>query len=393
MKNFDFLVNSIAQTHEGFQQQAAKAVNINLTLRNWLIGFYIVEFEQNGEDRAKYGENLIQNLASHIDQPSLSFRNLKLFRQFYSAYPQIRHAVAGQLVNSGFLSSSPIMQTVSAQLQLAEKQNVPIGQTLSAQLELAENGDLANPNVPNVAYYKNLIQRVSFSNFVELLKIENSTKRRFYELLILKTTPSIRELQRQINTLAYERMGMSHDNDKAFEQLSQKIEPESAVDAVKSIYLFDFMGLKSEQLIEERELETALLNHVQEFILELGHGFCFEARQQRILIDEEYYFADLVFYHRILKCHILIELKIDAFKHEYLSQLNTYVAYYREEIKRTDDNPPIGILLCTEKGTKLVEYALSGMDEQLFVSKYLVELPNKEQLEAFIIKEMRKWKH
>ena len=127
-------------------------------------------------------------------------------------------------------------------------------------------------------------------------------------------------------------------------------------------------------------------------MIELGHGFCFEARQKRMLIDDEYFFVDLVFYHRILKCHVLIDLKIDQFKHEYLSQLNSYVSYYREEVKRADDNNPIGILLCTEKGKKLVEYALSGMDEKLFVSKYLLELPKKEQLEAFILKELKAWK-
>jgi hypothetical protein len=130
---------------------------------------------------------------------------------------------------------------------------------------------------------------------------------------------------------------------------------------------------------------------LQAFIQELGIGFCFEARQKRILIDDEYYFVDLVFYHRILKCHILIELKIDSFKHEHLSQLNTYVAYFNSEIRRFDDNPAIGILLCTEKGKKLVEYATAGMDNQLFASKYLLELPKKEQLEEFIEKEVKKW--
>ncbi len=151
------------------------------------------------------------------------------------------------------------------------------------------------------------------------------------------------------------------------------------------------MELKTEGLLEEKELETALLTHLQAFIVELGNGFCFEARQKRILIDDEYFFVDLVFYHRILKCHILLELKIDKFKHEHLSQLNTYVSYFREEIKRPDDNDPIGILLCTEKGNKLVEYALNGMDEQLFVSKYLLELPDKKQLTQFVEQELVKW--
>jgi hypothetical protein len=162
--------------------------------------------------------------------------------------------------------------------------------------------------------------------------------------------------------------------------------------AIKNIYTFDFLGYKNDGLMEEKDLESALLNHLQDFIQELGLGFCFEYRQKRILIDDEYYFADLVFYHRILKCHIIIELKVDAFKHEHLAQLNTYVAYYNAEVKRPDDNPAIGILLCTEKGKKLVEYATAGMDNQLFVSKYLLELPKKEDLEGFIQKEMQTWK-
>ncbi|WP_206019707.1 PDDEXK nuclease domain-containing protein [Runella sp. SP2] len=167
---------------------------------------------------------------------------------------------------------------------------------------------------------------------------------------------------------------------------------QQAVKVFEDNNLYDFLGLRSDGLIEEKNLETALLNHLQDFIQELGLGFCFECRQKRILIDDEYFFADLVFYHRILKCHVIIELKVDAFKHEYLSQLNTYVAYYNAEVKRDDDNQSIGILLCTEKGKKLVEYATAGMDNQLFVSKYLLELPKKEQLEAFILNELKAWK-
>ena len=170
-----------------------------------------------------------------------------------------------------------------------------------------------------------------------------------------------------------------------------KISPELPQNAIKNIYSFDFLNLKSEGLLEEKDLETALLNHLQEFIQELGLGFCFECRQKRILIDDEYFFADLVFYHRILKCHVIIELKLDVFKHEYLSQLNTYVAFYNAEVKRADDYPAIGILLCTEKGNKLVEYATAGMDQQLFISKYLVKLPKKEDLEAFVIKVVKNW--
>ncbi|MCU0328914.1 MAG: PDDEXK nuclease domain-containing protein [Chitinophagales bacterium] len=233
---------------------------------------------------------------------------------------------------------------------------------------------------------------MSYSHIEQLLQIEDGLKRTYYEISCIKGTWSVKELKRQINTLAYERVGFSGNHDFAQKQLLEKITPELPENAIKNIYTFDFLGINNDGLIEEKDLEAALLNHLQDFIQELGLGFCFENRQKRILIDDEYFFADLVFYHRILKCHVIIELKIDAFRQEYLGQLNTYVAFYNAEIKRPDDNPAIGILLCTEKGKKLVEYATAGMDNHLFVSKYLLELPKKEELEEFIQKEMASWK-
>ncbi|MFY7667606.1 MAG: PDDEXK nuclease domain-containing protein [Crocinitomicaceae bacterium] len=380
--HFENLVNNIEQIHHHFQQQAVKAVNVSLTIRNWLIGFYIVEFEQNGADRAKYGEKLMKSLSDKISGKGLSETNLKLSRQFFKVYPEMM-----ELFNSSFKSLLPktIGQLVTDEIENSDNENTIISQLSTDEFKKKE--DLPN----KLNYYRQLIEKVSFTHFVELLKIEDKTKRSFYELFILKATPSIIEFKRQINSLAYERVGLSANTEIAFEQLHNKIEPEQISDAVKSVFFFDFLGLKSNDLVEEQELETALINHLQAFIQELGIGFCFEARQKRILIDDEYYFTDLVFYHRILKCHILIELKIDSFKHEHLSQLNTYVAYFNAEIRRFDDNPAIGILLCTEKGKKLVEYATAGMDNQLFVSKYLLELPKKEQLEEFIEKELKNW--
>jgi predicted nuclease of restriction endonuclease-like (RecB) superfamily len=375
MINFDSLSESIQRTHTALQQEAVKAVNISMTIRNWLIGCYIVEFEQNGEDRAKYGKFLLQKLADNLNQPSLSYRNLKLFRQFYNEYPQIRQSITALLENTDFIINSfQIGQLATAQLK-------NILRLPTSELKTTDN-QIFN-------YHKKAIQCISFTHFVELIKIKDPTQRQFYELLILKTQPSVAQLKKQIHSLAFERVGLSQNTALGFDELLQKIEPSSPIDSIKSHYIFDFLKLGSYNLIEENTLEQALINHLQEFIVELGNGFCFEARQKKILIDEEYYFVDLVFYHRILKCHVLIELKADQFKHEHLSQLNTYVSYYREEVKQTDDNPPIGILLCTQKGTKLVEYALSGMDEKLFVSKYLLQLPSKEVLQAFIEKELK----
>lgn len=354
-----------------------------MTLRNWLIGFYIVEFEQKGEDRAAYGENLFKLLSARISLKGLGETNLRLSRQFYKFYPQVGGLFEASI--SEFLAVS-IRQTLSDELQHIDYDVVKIH-----QLPSDESITPLNP-AEYQNYFQNLVERTSFSHFVELIKIEDETKRKFFELIILKTTPSVQELKRQINTLAYERVGLSQDLDLATNQLLGKIEPTKVEDSIKNIYLFDFLGIRNNGLIEETDLEAALVNHLQEFILELGNGFCFEARQKRILIDDTYFFADLVFYHRILKCHVIIEIKVDAFAHQHLSQLNTYVAYYNAEVKQKDDNPAVGILLCTEKGQKLVEYATAGMDNQLFVSKYLLELPQKETLEAFIKTEMKKWK-
>ena len=144
-------------------------------------------------------------------------------------------------------------------------------------------------------------------------------------------------------------------------------------------------GLNERALVTENDLEQSILDNLQRFLLEMGHGFCFEARQKRILIDEDYFFADLVFYHRILKCHIIVELKIDKFRHEYASQLNMYLNYFKAEVMQPDDNPPIGILLCTEKGDTLVKYATAGLDPNIFVQKYMIELPSEEEIKRFIL--------
>jgi predicted nuclease of restriction endonuclease-like (RecB) superfamily len=208
----------------------------------------------------------------------------------------------------------------------------------------------------------------------------------------IKGTWSVRELKRQINSLYFERMGMSKKPELLSQLTQQEIVPQTPNEIVKSVYAFEFLGLNAKDAVEESDLETALLDQLQHFMLEMGHGFCLEARQRKILIGDEYFFVDLVFYHRILKCHVLVELKVEDFNHHNVGQLNTYVNYYKAEVMQPDDNPTVGILLVTQKNNALVEYATAGMDNQLFVSKYLLELPKKEELAAFIQKEIAAWK-
>jgi predicted nuclease of restriction endonuclease-like (RecB) superfamily len=377
--NFDTLVSEIQHATDHFRQNAIKAVNINLTLRNWIVGFYIVEFEQKGEDRAIYGSHLLQKLAVTIDVKGLTAPELSRCRQFYSSYPQILGTVTQEFKS---IVSSSILGMLSQKLQLNqndENEVITLSKKLTGELEIKEND----------AYLETLLITTSYSHFVELIKIDDLTKRKFYELLILKTTPSVKELQRQINTLTFERLGLTKDKTIGFNELQRKIIPQKNEDIVKSYYFFEFLNLKNPHLVQENDLEEALITHLQQFMIELGNGFCFEARQKRILIGDEYYFIDLVFYHRILKCHILVELKTEKANHEHIGQLKTYINYYKKEISLASDNPPIGILLVTDHNKALVEYAVADSDKDLFVSQYELQLPDKEKLILFIENELK----
>jgi len=372
--DFKNLQEQILFTHNELYLNAVKSINIHLSIRNWLIGYYIVEFEQEGEDRAKYGSTIIKELSKNIQIKGLGETNLKQCRKFFIVYPEI-----SQSVTDLFKSNTIYPVSLKSQLMTVF--------SFSQKSKLINSADIKVAS----SYYSKLIKNISFTHFVELFKIEDEIKRKFYELLILKTFPSVEELKNKIATLSYERVELSQNSESTFEELENKITPSTVTDIIKSIYFFDFLDLPNSHLMHENELEEALIAHLEKFILELGNGFCFEGRQKRIVIDDEYYFVDLVFYHRILKCHILIELKTDKFKHEHLSQLNSYVACYKDQISCHDDNPPIGILLCTDKGKQMVQYALAGMEEKLFVSKYLINLPDKSTLAAFLEKELQKF--
>lgn len=235
-----------------------------------------------------------------------------------------------------------------------------------------------------------LISKLSYSHLELLLPIDNQIKRTFYELEAIKGTWSIRELKRQIGSQLFERSGAVNFPKKILPK--QIISPKGPTDIIKNSYAFDFLNLTPTELTQETDLEDALFHHLQEFILELGYGFCFESGQRRILIGERYYFVDLVFYHRILKCHVLVELKIGQFEYGDLGQLNTYVNFFKEEIREPTDNLPIGILLVAGKDKALVKYATGGMDKNLFIQEYMIQLPEKEKLEGYLLSELKKLK-
>lgn len=376
--NFPQLTNNIIITHEILQNNTIRAINKNITARNWLIGLWIVEFEQNGEDRAKYGDKLLHNISKAISIKGLGITSLSQCRKFYLIYPNIGFEIKNYLSNY-----TKIFQSSTEKLQLTD--NKVINKTIIRNSQILQTASEKLPQVETNKLFNNL----SFTHFVELIYIDDPLKRLFYEIETIKGHWSVKELHRQIESLCYERSKFSKNPEKLLTMIHKNAEISNATNIVKSPYVFEFLGFNNSDIVEENDFEKTLITHIQNFILELGDGFCFETRQKRILIDNEYFFVDLVFYHRILKCHILIELKTRKFNYADIAQLNMYVSYYREQIMRYDDNAPIGILLCTDTSSEMVKYATAGMDENIFISKYLLQLPSKESLIEFLNKELK----
>jgi len=348
---FDDLSESIIQTHQSAQYTAIRAVNQMATLRNWLIGCYIVEYEQKGSDRAKYGERLLKRLEERVNTKGLNVTLFQTSRLFYNSYPQI---------------GSLIYATASHKLQ-------------SGQICATASHEFVTPA-------NDILAKLSFSHIREIMTQDDPLARFFYETECIKGTWSVKELRRQISTNLYFRSGASQDPKKLLASIMPETNTPSLT--IRQPFTFEFLGLQAKDVITESDLEEALITHLQDFLLELGKGFCFEARQKRMIIDDEYYFADLVFYNRLLHCSVIVELKNDEFHHEYLGQLNAYVSFFKENEMHEGDNPPVGILLCTRKGKKMVEYAIAGMDNNLFVSTYMLQLPDKSTLEKFLLDEI-----
>lgn len=214
-------------------------------------------------------------------------------------------------------------------------------------------------------------------------------KRVFYETEAIRNNWSVRELQRAMNSMLFERTGLSKDKESVLEKHRQGsgLKPE---DVFRNPYILDFLGLAENISYVETDLEQAIINHIQSFLLEMGQGFCFEARQKRITFDNTHYRIDLVFYHRILKCHILLDLKMTEFSHADAGQMNVYLNYYKENECQNGDNDPIGIILCAGKNETLVKYATMGLSQKIFVSKYLMNLPSEEELQKIIEEEKEK---
>lgn len=353
---YDDLVVAVKNVHQYSYQESVKAINRYATMRNWLIGFFIVEYQQKGKDRATYGQRLLRSLEESLQTRGLNVTLFQNSRLFYACYPQMAELFQMKIQPTPLVKSADV-DTLSDIQPTA----------------LVESATDCNT----------IVSKLSFAHITELVHIKDETVRLFYEKECIRCGWSVRELHRFIVTNLHVRVGMSKNPNDVMAPLPSG-NSMNALD-IRQPFTFEFLGLKATEVLRESDIEDALLSHLQEFLLEMGKGFCFEARQKRIIIDDEYYYADLVFYHRILHCCVIVELKNDEFRHEHLGQLNAYVSYYKDYEMHEGDNPPIGILLCTKAGKQMVEYALAGMDNNLFVSTYLLQLPDKSVLEQFII--------
>lgn len=374
--DFDGLVAHIQQTQDVLQNNARLVINRHVTAKAWLTGYYIVEYEQKGADRAKYGEQLLKKLAEKLkDKKTFSYRTLRLYRQFYLVYNRL-----GLPIKKYLCGNLSIGQSVIAKLKSSQNEGLIIWQSV-----IAKSSDVVGNEV--WVDPQELFDKLSFTHLAAILPISDPLERAFYETMAIRGTWSVRKLQRQIDSNYYFRSGWSQKPEALAKLVEGKAETDTLALDIKSPFTFEFLGLQAKDVVEESDLETALITHLQDFILELGMGFCFEERQKKMLIDDRYFKADLVFYHRILKRHVIIELKANRLNYADAAQLHLYLAYYRKNIMQPDDNPPIGILLCSEVGQEMAEYSLLDLDESVFISKYQLNVPSKERMTEFLRKE------
>ena len=373
--NYSHLLSTVGQVHQAAQRTALGAVNKLHVLRNWTVGCLIVEFEQHGEDRAAYGEKMLKKLCADLDaggMTGLGLSTLKGCRTFYRLYPQIGQPAVGQF---------------NALLAGLEK-----GQPLVGLLPVANNTAPSSDRFPTPLPAAKVLE-LSWSHLLEFIRLDDPWKRAFYENECLKGNWSKRQLQRQIGSLLYDRTALSTDKETVINHARQQAAeaPLLIADLIRDPYVLEFTGLAEQAHYLEKDLEKALLDHLQSFLLELGTGFCFEARQKRVTVGDEHDYIDLVFYHRILRCHLLIDLKVRPFKHGDAGQMNFYLNYWKAEMMQSGDQPPVGLILCTDRKETRVSYATVGLDHQLFVSRYLNVLPTEETLQRIIEQDAAAW--
>ncbi len=380
---FQQLVELCQSTHREMQIRAGRTVDTFLVVRNWLFGWYIVEYEQRGADRAEYGRQFFATLSErlqHLGIRGSSPTRLRLYRAFYQQYSRIRPTLSGELA----MPLSPegplgIQPTASVESLPDQQRSREIRQSLpgEALTGLAEAEHLPEDISAHLARRFSL----GWSHYVTLLTIDDPDERRFYEIEAEQNHWSVRELERQIASSLYERLALSRDK-KEIRRLSQEGQVvEKAADLIKNPLVLEFLDLEERPAYTEDELESAIIDKLGQFLLELGKGFLFEARQKRFTFDNDHFYVDLVFYNRLLRCYVLIDLKRDKLTHQDLGQMQMYVNYFDRYVKLPDETPTIGIVLCRRKNDALVELTLPE-DANIFAPKYELYLPSKEELKA-----------
>ena len=368
--NYAALIQAIQSATSHLQGRVATAANQALVLRNWVVGAYLVEFEQYGKERAKYGARLLEAVAGDLTTAGargFTAAVLRSCRLAYFVYPQIRQTLS---VESGGAPLLPLRQE-NAPLEIARHGSAsaspkssptirptPSGKSKTSRIRRTASAESPPADLPTPLSPEALL-RLSWSQLVELVAIEDPWKRAFFENECLQANWSVRQLRRQIGSLLYERTGLSK-NKRALIARARKQEPPAAfADLIRDPYVLEFTGLAERPEYLESDLESARLTHLQSFLLELGAGFCFEARQRRITVGREHDYIDLVFYHRRLRCHVLIDLKIRPFKHGDAGQMNFYLNWWKAHGMEPGDNPPVGMILCSDRDQAAVEFASS----------------------------------
>lgn len=348
-----------------------KSVNTLHVVSNFLIGFRIVEFEQEGKQKAGYGKNLLKDLSKELTfefGKGYSISNLENIRKFYLVYSD-RIAEKSQTVSGKLISNI----------------KDPKSETLSGIFK-----DNHSPEFLEILKDISLSFSLSWSHYVFLINIKDLKERSFYEIEALNQGWSLRELKRQYNSSLYERLALSRDKEEVKKLSNHGEVVETPVDMIKNPYILEFLGLDEKSKYSETTLETAIIDKLEYFLLELGKGFLFEARQKRFTFDEDHYYVDLVFYNRLLRCYTLIDLKIGELSHQDLGQMQMYVNYYDRFVKLHDEKPTIGIILCKKNKESLVEITLPK-DSNIHASEYKLYLPSKDELRRQLDEAEKEW--
>jgi len=393
MENKNILQN-IRQLITLARVSVSKHVNSTMTLTYFLVGRYIVLEEQNGKERAEYSKKTLEFLSENLTQEfgkGFSTDNLENMRRFFIEYKEqsyisdilnlieiseTQSRISDKInENQFFVEIFRKMSYISSSRNMIHKENSEkLSRNLDNKLELQEitSKKLVNPFI------------LSWSHYLVLSRIKNKEERNFYEIEAINNDWTLKELERQFDSSLYERLVLSR-NKKKVKQLSEVGQIiEKAEDAIKNPLVVEFLGLKEDNSYSETDLETAIINKLEHFLLELGKGFLFAGRQQRFTFEEEHFFVDLVFYNRLLKCFVLVDLKIGKLKHQDIGQMQMYVNYYDRFVKNKDENKTIGIIVCKDKKDAIIELTLPENNEQIFASEYKLYLPSKEELKQLI---------